>query len=413
MPHLFMNESVKKRAILFIFITLLIDFIGLGLIIPVMPALIGEIMHVNADEAAKYGGTLIAAYAFTQFLCAPVVGNLSDRFGRRPVILIALLGFALDYLFLYFAHSLSMLFVGRVIAGLTGASITPASAFIADVSTGEDRAKNFGLIGVAFGLGFIIGPVIGGFLGQYGARVPFIAAAILCILNFAYGYFVLPESLSKENRREFDWKRANPLGALLKMRKYPDLKWLLVAIVLMYMASHSVNSVWSFFTKYRFDWDEKMIGLSLGAVGLLTGLVQGLLIRWAIPKLGNKKSVYLGLSLYALGLLLFAFATQEWMMFVFLIPYCLGGIGGPALQSVITSKVAANEQGELQGILTSLMSGTSFVGPLIMTNVFSYFSAQEGVLYFPGASFLLGALFMSLAAFLAYYTFTKGRMHNH
>lgn len=406
----YMETTKKRNALTFIFITLLIDFVGWGIIIPVMPDLIGEIMHVGADKAAEYGGSLIAAYAFTQFLFAPLVGNLSDKFGRRPIILISLVGFALDYVFLYFASSLSMLFIGRIIAGITGASITPASAFIADVSTHEDRAKNFGLIGVAFGMGFVIGPVIGGFLGSFGIRIPFLAAALLCLLNFIYGYFALPESLKPENRRAFDWKRANPLGTIVKIRKYPELKWLIIAMILMYMAAHAVNSNWSFFTKYQFDWNERMIGISLGVVGVLTGLVQGILIRWLNPKLGNQKSIYLGLSLYAIGLVLFAFSAQEWMMFVFLVPYCLGGIAGPALQAVISSKVPSNEQGELQGILASLMSGTAIIGPLLMTRTFSYFSGEDAVVHFPGASFLLGSLFMALAAFLAYYTFSKGRM---
>ena len=317
-----MKKNQKQAAIGFIFITMLIDITGWGIIIPVIPKLIKELINGDISEAAKYGGWLTFAYAITQFICAPLIGNLSDKYGRRPIILISLFAFALDYLLLAFSPTIFWLFIGRIIAGLTGASITTASAYIADVSTPENRAKNFGMIGAAFGLGFIIGPVIGGLLGQFGSRVPFYAAAILCMLNFLYGYFILPESLAKKNRREFEWKRANPITAFLNLRKYPSLIGLILAIFLLYVGSHAVHSNWSFFTMYRFNWDEKMVGISLGVVGLLVGLVQGGLIRWTSPRLGNEKSIYIGLALYTVGMLLFAFATQSWMMFVFLIPYC-------------------------------------------------------------------------------------------
>lgn len=405
-----MEKAKKTNALTFIFITLLIDITGWGLIIPVMPKLIEEIMHVDANGASKYGGWLISAYAVTQFLCSPVVGNLSDKYGRRPIILISLIGFALDYVFLYFASSLAMLFMGRIVAGLTGASITPASAYIADVSKPEEKAKNFGLIGLAFGLGFIIGPLLGGLLGQFGPRIPFLAAAALCLINFIYGYFALPESLSLENRRPMNWKRANPVGSLMKLSKYKNLTWLVIALVLTQLGAHAVQTNWSFFTMYRFKWDEAMVGISLAVVGLLTGVVQGGLIRWINPILGDRKSIYVGLTFYATGMLLFGFADRSWMMFVFLVPYCLGGIAGPALQSVITTQVPANEQGELQGILASLMSATAIVGPLIMTNTFHYFTHANPFIFFPGAPFVLGALLLTLSAFLTYYTFTKGRM---
>ena len=297
--------------------------------------------------------------------------------------------------------------MGRIIAGLTGASITTASAYIADVSTPENRAKNFGMIGAAFGLGFIIGPVIGGLLGQFGSRVPFYAAAGLCMLNFLYGYFILPESLAKKNRREFEWKRANPINALLNLKKYPSIIGLVIAIFLLYVGSHAVHSNWSFFTMYRFNWDEKMVGISLGAVGLLVGIVQGGLIRWTSPRLGNQKSIYIGLSLYTVGMLLFAFATESWMMFAFLVPYCLGGIAGPALQSEVSGKVPANEQGEIQGTLASLMSASAIIGPPMMTNTFYFFTHDEAPFQLPGAPFILGSFLMLISTFLAYYSMKK------
>ncbi len=395
--------SSSKAAIGFIFVTLLIDVTGFGLIIPVFPKLIEQLIHGGISEASKYGGWLTFAYAFMQFLFAPVLGNLSDKYGRRPVLLFSLAGFGVDYIFLSIAPTIGWLFLGRVIAGITGASFTTATAYIADISTNENRAQNFGMSGAAFGLGFIIGPVIGGVLGQYGARLPFMVAAALALLNALYGYFVLPESLSKENRRPFSWKRANPLGSLLQLKKYPSMGGLIGALVLIYIASHAVQSTWTFINIEKFQWSEAMIGYSLGMVGLLVAIVQGGLMRYINPKLGNEKSVYVGLALYALGLLLFAFASQTWMMFVFLIPYCLGGIAGPALQSIISGQVPANEQGELQGALTSLMSATSIVGPLLMTNLFAYFTKNNAPVHFAGAPFLLGAVLMTVSVFISYY----------
>ncbi|MCL1675024.1 TCR/Tet family MFS transporter [Elizabethkingia meningoseptica] len=402
-----MENKKKNTAMGFIFVTMLIDIIGWGIIIPVIPKLIEELIHGDISEAAKYGGWLGFAYAFTQFIFAPLVGNLSDKYGRRPVILISLLGFAIDYVFLALSPSITWLFIGRVIAGMTGASITTASAYIADISTEENRAKNFGLIGAAFGMGFIIGPVLGGLLGQYGSRVPFYAAAILCLVNFIYGYFILPESLDKDHRREFEWKRANPIGSLLMLKKHPEISGLIMVLILVYIGGHAVQSNWSFFTMYQFGWKEKEVGLSLGLIGLLVGLVQGGLIRWINPKIGNQRSIYYGLALYAVGMLLFSFATQSWMMFAFLVPYCLGGICGPALQSVITGSVSPKEQGELQGALTSLMSATSIIGPPLMTNLFFYFTHDSAPFKFPGAPFFLAFLMMGAGALVAYFNFRK------
>ena len=394
----------RKAAIGFIFITLMIDVTGLGLIIPVLPKLIEQLIHGSISDASRYGGWLTGTYAIMQFLFAPIVGGLSDKYGRRPVLLFSLFGFALDYLFLSFAPTISWLFVGRAIAGITGASFTTATAYIADISTNENRAQNFGMIGAAFGLGFIIGPVIGGLLGSFGPRIPFMVAAGLSFLNCIYGYFVLPESLAKENRRAFKWKTAVPGLSLLSLKKYPALGGLIVSFFLIYIASHAVQSNWSFFGIEKFGWNTKTIGISLGVVGLLVAAVQGGLIRVVNPWLGNEKSVYTGLLLYALGLLLFAFASQSWMMFVFLIPYCLGGICGPALQSIMSVSVPANEQGELQGALTSLISLTSMIGPPLMTGLFAYYTKPGGAVHFSGAAFLLGAVLMLISAGIAYRT---------
>ena len=393
----------RKAAIGFIFITLLIDVTGLGLIIPVVPKLIENLLHTsNISKVALFGGLLTFSYAIMQFLFAPVLGNLSDKYGRRPVLLFSLLGFGLDYILLAFAPSIGWLFVGRIIAGITGASMTTASAYIADISTPETRAQNFGMIGAAFGLGFIVGPMIGGLLGEMGPRIPFLVAAGLALLNAAYGYFVLPESLDVSNRRAFDWKRANPISSLKNLSRFPAVAGLIVSFFLIYVASHAVQSNWSYFNIEKFKWSPKMIGISLAVVGVLVSLVQGVLVRFVNPKIGNERSVYVGLGLYTIGLILFGLASQSWMMFVFLIPYCLGGISGPGLQAIISGTVPANEQGELQGSLTSIISITSIVGPLVMSNLFAFFTGPIAPFYFPGAPFMLAALLMLLSCFFAY-----------
>jgi MFS transporter, DHA1 family, tetracycline resistance protein len=394
----------RNAAIGFIFITLLIDVIGFGIIIPVMPRLISDLKHVDVSVAAKYGMYLIEAYAVTQLIFSPIIGNLSDKYGRRPVLLFSLFGFGIDYLFLALAPSYAWLFIGRVIAGITGASFTTASAYIADVSTPENRAKNFGMIGAAFGLGFVIGPLLGGVLSHFGDRLPFYAAAALALLNWVYGYFVLPESLNKENRREFNWKKANPVSSLLKITKFPSIGGLILSMLLLYVAAHAVMSNWNYFTIERFQWSELKVGISLTVVGLLVGIVQAGLTRVINPKLGNEKSIYLGLVLYATGMLLFGLANQSWMMFVFLVPYCLGGLAQPAIQAVMAGKVAANEQGELQGALTSVMSLASIIGPLVMNTLFSFFTQKNAPVYLPGAPFFLGCILMLTAAFVAFKT---------
>ncbi len=390
-------KPAGTHALLFIYITMLLDVIGLGIIIPVLPKLIAELIYGDMSSAAQWGGFLMFAYATMQFVCAPLLGGLSDRFGRRPVILFSLLGFGVDYLFQGFAPTIGWLFVGRIIAGITGASYTTATAYIADISAPEKRAQNFGMIGAIFGVGFILGPVIGGILGHYGPRVPFYASAVLALLNFTYGLIVLPESLSAENRRAFDLKRANPLGSLLRLRNYPVVLSLLGGFVCIYLAGNAHQSTWSYFTMLKFHWNEKWVGYSLGFVGLMIALVQGGLTRVLVPTLGQRRSIIIGLLFYILGYLLFAFAWKAWMMFAFMVPFALGGLAGPSLQGMISSSVPANEQGELQGSLTSMISLTSIFGPLLMTNLFSYFTSKTAPVFFPGAPFLMGAIltFMS------------------
>jgi DHA1 family tetracycline resistance protein-like MFS transporter len=390
----------SNRALTFIFITILIDCTGIGVIAPIVPRLIEELTGGNLSEASQYGGWLTFSYAIMQFVFSPILGGLSDRFGRRPVLLVSLFGLGLDYVFCALAPTIAWLFLARFIAGVCGASFTTASAYIADVSPPEKRAQNFGLVGAAFGLGFIGGPIIGGIFSQYGSRVPFMIAAGLSLLNFIYGYFILPESLSPENRRAFDWKRANPIGSLTRLKRYPAIVGLVSTMVLLYIAGQAPQSVWTYYTIEKFQWNEAWVGYSLGFIGLTVAIVQGGLIRIAIPKLGQRKAVFTGLTFYVIGFTLFAFASRGWMMFAFMIPYALGGLAGPAVQGLISSQVPSNEQGELQGALASLASMTSIVGPLLMTNLFAYFTKPEAPVYFPGAPFLMGAVLTLTSVFL-------------
>lgn len=387
-----MSQKRQSSALTFIFITMLIDVTGLGIIIPVLPKLIMELSGEGLSSAARYGGWMIFAYASMQFIFSPILGGLSDQYGRRPVLLFSLLGFGIDYILLGFAPTLAWLFVGRIIAGITGASFTTAGAYIADVSPPEKRAQNFGLIGAAFGLGFIMGPVLGGFLGEYGARIPFFVSAGLTLINWLYGYFVLPESLLPENRRPFEWSRSNPINSLLNLRRYPIVLGLVFPNVLIMIAGFATQSTWTFYCMDKFGWTEKMVGLSLGFVGVMAALVQGGLTRAIIPKLGNYRSISVGLILYCIGFVLYALANQGWMMFAVTALASLGGIAMPALQGVMSNQVPMNEQGELRGALTSVMSLTSVVGPLIMTQLFGYFTSTAAPIQLPAAPFWLASV---------------------
>ena len=394
-------EQKKRSALLFIFITVVIDVIGLGIIIPVTPTLIQELTGGTISDASEYGGWLMFAYASTQFFFASVLGNLSDRFGRRPVLLLSLLGFAINYLLIGLAPSILWLFVGRLVAGVTGASHTVAAAYIADVSPPSKRAQNFGLLGAAFGLGFIIGPVLGGVLGHYGARIPFFAAAGLSLLNFLYGYFVVPESLAKEKRRPFEWRKANPIGSFKHIRKFPEIGTLVVCIFLVNLAAHSVQSTWPYYTMERYQWTERMVGISLGFIGLLLAIVQAGLLRIIIPRIGSEKSVLIGLSLYTIALPIMAFAYEPWILYAASIPFVLAGIGGPAIQGIISLRVPPTEQGQIQGGLTSVISLTAVFGPPMMTALFAYFTGDHRPFYLPGAPFLMGGLLTLISVILA------------
>ena len=379
------------NRVVFILLTVLVDAIGFGIILPILPKLIMKLSGEGISQASIYGGWLWFAYAVMQFFCAPVLGNLSDRYGRRPVILFSLLTFGIDYLIMGFAPTLFWLFVGRSIAGMAGASFVPAYSYLADVSPPERRAQNFGLIGAAFGSGFVLGPAIGGLLGAMGTRAPFFAAAGLALINFLFGLFVLPESLSKESRRPFDPRRANPLGTLLQMRKYPSVTGLLLVQFLWQLAHQVFPSTWAYYTMFKFGWSERAVGISLAFVGMIMAFSTAGMTRVLVPRLGEQRAARFGLLTGTAAFVGYALASRGWMMYAFLVAWLLAGLVQPSVMGLMSRQIPANAQGELQGGVASLYSLSAVVGPPLMTQVFGYFSSERARVHFPGAAFLCAA----------------------
>ena len=383
----------RPAAMIFILITVFIDVLGIGIIIPILPELIKEFVGGGTSDAARWFGVLAMVYAAAQFLFAPLLGALSDRVGRRPVILVSLFGLGIDYLIMGFAPTIGWLFAGRVIAGIMGASFTTAHAYIADVSPPETRARNFGLVGVAFGLGFIFGPVAGGLLGGVDLRLPFFASAGLALVNWLYGFFVLPESLPPEKRDSFSWRKANPVGSLFVLGSNRLLAGLSVSFVFIGLAQRGLETAWVLYTGHRFGWDERANGLSLGLVGVMAAVVQGGLVQPVIRRWGERRAVLGGLAVAVATFLGYGLATEGWMLLVFIVLGSVGGVAGPAIQSMVAGSVTARDQGKVQGGIQSLMSLTAIVAPILFTSVlFGYFTSPTAPFQLPGAPFLLGAL---------------------
>lgn len=405
-----MNVINPKSALIFILVTICLDSIGLGIIIPSFPTLISETAHVPISQASQYFGWVMGAYAFMQFIFSPLIGNLSDRFGRRPILLISVLGMSLDYLVMYFAPDLWWLVIGRAVSGIFGASFTSASAYIADISTPDKRAQNFGMIGAAFGIGFVIGPAIGGLLSDFGARTPFLVAAFFSMANFIYGFIVLKESLPVENRRTFEWKRSNPFGALKQIKRFEKLKYLFLVSFLTILTTMCVHSTWNFYSMEKFGWTTKEVGISLAVVGVCFGVVQGALTGKIVAKMGQRNAAKLGLFLSIFVLMGMGLIYEGWMMYAIILPYAFTGIVDPAIRSIISGQVQSNEQGELQGIFTSLMSLAEIIGPpLFMWFYYNFKSSVPNSNLGLGTPFLVAAFIALLAFFLISWTL-KGYM---
>ena len=414
----------RKAAISFILLTLFIDILGIGIIIPVLPELIkgfvesdpeivagksaDELRSIVDSTAGWYIGWIGASYALMQFLFAPILGALSDRYGRRPIILGSLFVLGVDFLVMGFAPNIGWLFVGRILAGIMGGSFSAANAYIADISTPENRAKNFGLVGMMFGLGFIFGPALGGLLGGIHIKLPFFVSAGLALLNWLYGFFILPESLPIEKRSSFTVGKANPFGTIGRLRVYPLVAGLAIVFLCLSFAQRGLENVWVLYTGYRYDWGEMTNGLVLGLVGITSAIVQGGLVRPIIAKIGERKAIILGTSVSALAFLGYGLATQGWMILVVIVLGSLGGITGPAIQSLVASRVDSSQQGKVQGALTSLMSFTNIFAPIFFTTgLFSYFTSEHAIFSFPGASFVVGAMFIFAGQLVAISVFRK------
>ncbi|TWU07904.1 TCR/Tet family MFS transporter [Stieleria varia] len=401
-------QGPRTAGIAFILLTLFIDILGIGIVIPVLPELVKELIGGDESDAAGYVAVIAASYAAMQFIFSPIVGSLSDRFGRRPVLLMALFGLGIDFVIQGFAPSVTWLFVGRLLAGVMGASFTTANAYIADVSTDDTRARNFGFVGVMFGLGFIVGPALGGVLGGISLRLPFFVAAGLALVNWLYGFFILPESLPPEKRSEFSLRKANPFGAMTTLRKYPLAFGVAIVFVCKSLSQRGLENVWVLFTSAKFDWSEQTNGLMLGWVGLTALIVQGGMVRPAVKRFGERKTLIAGTLISAIAFLAYGLASAGWMIPVIVMFGALGGLAGPAIQSLVTSTVDEKEQGQVQGALTSLMSLTSIVAPLLFTGgLFKYFTSDAAPFQMPGAPFIAGSAILFASLFIAIAVFRK------
>lgn len=386
-----------KNAFLFVIVCVAMDMMGFGIIIPVMPSLLEELTGQPPEETIVIAGYLMATYGILNFAAMPTIGNLSDRFGRRPVLLVSIATLGMDFIIMGLADSVWLLFIGRALTGISSATFSTANAYIADVTEPEERGKAFGMIGAAFGIGFILGPAIGGFLGSIDTRLPFFGAAVLSFLNFLYGLFVLPESLRKEDRRAFNIARANPFGAIQHFSKLPKVAWFIVAFGIFQFAHSVFPSTWNFYTEIRYDWGEAQIGLSLAMVGLGSALVQVFMIGPAIKTHGPVRTALFGILITVVACGLYSIAISGWMLYAIIPIGALGGVFGPALNQVMSGLTPRNAQGELQGATASLNAFSIIFAPLLMTQTLHAFSAPGAPVYFPGAAFLLAAILTAFA----------------
>jgi DHA1 family tetracycline resistance protein-like MFS transporter len=390
----------NRAAIYFVLFTVMIDAVGIGLIMPVMPSLLLDLGGSSLANAAIWGGVMSTVYAAMQFLFGPLVGNLSDRFGRRPILLVSLAVMALDYVLMGVAQSMWLLLAARVLGGITAANFATAGAVIADLSKPEEKAANFGLMGAAFGVGFILGPMMGGVMAEFGPRAPFFLAAVLAGVIAVFGYFVLPETVTDRTRRAFEWRRAMPLGAFKAVGAIPGQARMMLVLFFQEIAFVVYPAVWAFYTIAKFGWDPWLVGASLGAFGAMMALSQGVLIRFAIPWLGEYKTAILGLSMEVLSFVGIAFAPTTWFIFALLPLSAVGMLAGPAMQGIMSRAVSDDAQGELQGVVSSVRAIASIIAPLVMTGLFSWFTREGAVLHFPGAPFAVSAVLIVFALWI-------------
>lgn len=391
----------RTASVPFIFITILLDAIGIGLLVPVLPDVLRRFSTDSVSVSAHYGA-FIAVYALMQFLASPVLGTLSDHFGRRPILLLSLFGAAIDYMVMAYAPNMVILFLGRVVSGLTGASMTVASSYMADISTDQNRSANFGMIGAAWGFGFIAGPLIGGLLSSQGPSAPFVVAALLNFLNFMFGLLVLPESLVLSRRRTMRYENMNPFKSLRKVLRPSPYSLLIWVYFLLFLAGQVHPSNWTLYTQLKFGWSTGQVGLSLSFVGVIVAVSQGWLTRILIPRLGEERALTLGVIVYVLSFLLFGIATTGWMMYAIIVFFSLSGVAIPALQSIVARHVPSDQQGELQGSLVSIGSLSSILGPLVFTWLFVEFTKPNAHYYFAGAAYLGAAVICTLALLLRF-----------
>lgn len=391
----------SKLPIFVIFTTVVLDSMGIGIIIPVMPALFAEVTgSEKISDIAIWGGLLASTFALMQFIFGPILGALSDRYGRKPILLLALFVMAAYYLLMGFAQTLWLLFLGRLIGGITAATHATANAYMADISSPEEKAARFGMLGAGFGLGFVLGPLIGGLLGEWGPRAPFFAAAMLAAANGVLCYFVLKESLKTKNRREFMWYRANPIGAILDLRKFEGIYSLLLVFLLFTIGTSIYAAIWPFFTVERFSWSPGMIGISLTIYGICFAIVQGVLVRPAIKIWGEKKTIIIGFCFEFSAMVTFAFLTDGKILIILIPLASLGVLAQPAIQAILSKSVGDDRQGAIQGVASSLNAIAMVITPITMTWILAVFSDKTAKYYFPGMPFLFSALMVLLCLFI-------------
>jgi len=394
-------QGGRRAALVFIFITIVLDMLALGLIIPVLPGLIEDFLGGDTAGAAKVYGVFGTVWALMQFFSMPIAGSLSDRFGRRPVVLLSNLGLGLDYVLMAMAPNLAWLFVGRVISGITAASVSTGMAYVADVTPPEKRSGAFGMLGVAFGIGFVFGPAIGGVLGSVDPRLPFWVAAGLSLANAAYGYFVLPESLPPQKRRPFEWQRSNPLGSLRLLRSHPELTGLAGVVFLNNLAHAALPATFVLYAGYRYGWDARTVGLTLGLIGICSAVVQGTLVAPLVRRFGERRILIAGLLLGALGFAMYGVAPTG-TLFVAAVPVvALWGLASPAAQALMSRRIGPSEQGQLQGANGSVMGIATMIGPAMFAATFAYFIGAGAGVHLPGAAYLLAATLLLMGAVLA------------